>query len=98
MKAAYADIGGAPWQEIRVAHRFRPMYAEANMGHPSDFLQPWLWSRKGIGGRLLECLAEIAGITVDARALHHENVSEPAHWVYPRLRAPRPSMTEGAGR
>jgi hypothetical protein len=45
MKAARADVGGAPWQEIRVAHRFRPMYAPrqagaglANMGHPSDSL------------------------------------------------------------
>jgi hypothetical protein len=38
MKAAHADVGGAPWQEIRVAHRFRPMYALANMGHPSDSL------------------------------------------------------------
>ena len=26
MKAAHADVGGAPWQEIRVAHRFRPTY------------------------------------------------------------------------
>src|SRR5450631_991439 len=32
MKAAHADVGGAPWQEIRVAHLFRPMYAQANMG------------------------------------------------------------------
>jgi hypothetical protein len=23
MKAAHADVGGAAWQEIRVAHRFR---------------------------------------------------------------------------
>jgi hypothetical protein len=42
MKAAHAGVGGAPWQEIRVAHLFRPMYAEANMGHPSDFLRPLL--------------------------------------------------------
>jgi hypothetical protein len=27
MKAAHEDVGGAPWQEIRVAHRFRPTYA-----------------------------------------------------------------------
>ena len=26
---------GAPWQEIRVANRFRPTYAGANVGHPS---------------------------------------------------------------
>jgi hypothetical protein len=38
MKAAHADVGGAPWQEIRVAHRFRPMYALANMEHPSNSL------------------------------------------------------------
>jgi hypothetical protein len=37
-KAAYADVGGAAWQEIRVARRFRPTYADANVGHPSDFL------------------------------------------------------------
>ncbi len=24
MKAAHEDVGGAPWQEIRVARRFRP--------------------------------------------------------------------------
>src|ERR1700739_1235763 len=35
MNAAHADVGGAPRQEIRVAHRFRPMYAAANGGHPS---------------------------------------------------------------
>jgi hypothetical protein len=40
MKAAHADVGGALWQEIRVAHLFRPMYAQANMGHPSDSLRP----------------------------------------------------------
>jgi hypothetical protein len=39
MKAAPDDVGGAPRQEIRVAHLFRPMYARANMGHPSDSLQ-----------------------------------------------------------
>jgi hypothetical protein len=44
MKAAHADVGGAPWQEIRVARRFRPTYAEANVGHPSDFLCAWLAS------------------------------------------------------
>jgi hypothetical protein len=32
MKAAHADVGGAPWQEIRVAHRFRPTYTIANVG------------------------------------------------------------------
>jgi hypothetical protein len=39
MKAAHAGLGGATWQEIRVAHLFRPMYAprqagagKANMG------------------------------------------------------------------
>jgi hypothetical protein len=42
MKAAHADVGGASRQEIRVAHLFRPMYAVANMGHPSDFLRPLL--------------------------------------------------------
>jgi hypothetical protein len=26
MKAAHAEVCGAPWQEIRVAHRFRPTY------------------------------------------------------------------------
>jgi hypothetical protein len=31
MKAAHADVGGAPWQEIRVAQLFRPMYAWANI-------------------------------------------------------------------
>jgi hypothetical protein len=36
MEAAHADVGGAPWQEIRVAHLFRPMYAGTNMGHPSQ--------------------------------------------------------------
>ena len=36
MKAAHADVGGAPWQEIRVAHLFRPTYAQAKVGHPSD--------------------------------------------------------------
>jgi hypothetical protein len=25
------DVSGDPWQEIRVAHRFRPMYAGANI-------------------------------------------------------------------
>jgi hypothetical protein len=34
MKAADADVGGAPWQEIRVARRFRPTYAVANRGAP----------------------------------------------------------------
>ena len=38
MKAAHEEVGGAPWQEIRVAHLFRPTYAEANVGHPSDSL------------------------------------------------------------
>jgi hypothetical protein len=38
MKAAHADLGGAAWQEIRVAHRFRPTYAGVNVGHPSHFL------------------------------------------------------------
>jgi hypothetical protein len=38
MKAAHADVGGAPWLEIRVAHLFRPTYDNANEGHPSDFL------------------------------------------------------------
>jgi hypothetical protein len=27
MKAAYGGVGGASWQEIRVAHLFRPTYA-----------------------------------------------------------------------
>jgi hypothetical protein len=31
MKAAHDDVGGAPRQEIRVAHLFRPMYARANL-------------------------------------------------------------------
>jgi hypothetical protein len=42
MKAAHDDVVGAPRQEIRVAHRFRPTYALANVGHPSDFLRPLL--------------------------------------------------------
>jgi hypothetical protein len=37
VKAAHADVGGAPWQEIRVAHLFRPRYALANLGHPSCY-------------------------------------------------------------
>jgi hypothetical protein len=37
MKAALVDVGGAPWRKIRVARRFRPMYALANMGHPSHY-------------------------------------------------------------
>ena len=28
-----------PREEIRVAHLFRPTYALANVGHPSDFLR-----------------------------------------------------------
>src|ERR1700722_106539 len=56
------------------------------------------WLRKCIGCRLLESLAKLAGVAVDARALHHEDVSEPAHRVYPRLCAPGSSMTEGARR
>jgi hypothetical protein len=39
MKAAHMYVSGAPWQEIRAALRFRPMYAprhagtgDANMG------------------------------------------------------------------
>ena len=32
MKAAHADVGGAPWQEIRVARRFRPTYAPRHAG------------------------------------------------------------------
>jgi hypothetical protein len=44
MKAAHDDVGGAPRQEIRVAHLFRPMYAGANMGHPSDSLRARLIS------------------------------------------------------
>jgi hypothetical protein len=40
MKAAHADVGGAPWREIRVAHRFRPTYAMANVGHPSSSFWP----------------------------------------------------------
>jgi hypothetical protein len=39
VKAAHADVGGASWQEIRVAHLFRPTYAEANEGHPSNSLR-----------------------------------------------------------
>ena len=39
MKAAHADVGSAPWQEIRVAHRFRPTYAGANVGHPSSSIR-----------------------------------------------------------
>jgi hypothetical protein len=35
-KAAHADVGSAAWQEIRVALRFRPTYALANVGHPSS--------------------------------------------------------------
>ena len=35
MKAAHVGVGGAPWQEIRVARLFGPTYAEANVGHPS---------------------------------------------------------------
>jgi hypothetical protein len=35
MKAAHEDVGSAPRQEIRVAHRFQPTYAGANVGHPS---------------------------------------------------------------
>jgi len=42
MKAAHVGVGGAPWQEIRVARLFRPRYAPtasrgrlANLGHPS---------------------------------------------------------------
>jgi hypothetical protein len=34
MKAAHADVGGAPWQEIRVAHLFRPTYAGARGTRP----------------------------------------------------------------
>src|ERR1700693_787424 len=41
MKAAHADAGGAPWQEIRVARLFRPTYASANVGHPSRVLD-WI--------------------------------------------------------
>jgi hypothetical protein len=37
MKAAHADAGGTPWQEIRVAHRFQPMYAEGEHGVPVRF-------------------------------------------------------------
>jgi hypothetical protein len=37
MKAARKDVGGTPWQEIRVARLIRPMYAWANMGHPPNF-------------------------------------------------------------
>src|SRR5271156_6237068 len=66
------------------------------LGRPSE--GPVLWPRKCIGGRLLEDLAKVAGIAVDTRALHHEDVSKPADRVYPSLRAPCPSMTEGAGR
>jgi hypothetical protein len=40
MKAAHADVDGTAWQEIRVAYRFRPTYAEANVGHPSSSLLP----------------------------------------------------------
>ena len=54
------------------------------------------WLRKCIGGGLLEGLAKLAGIAVDARALHHEDVGEPADRVDPRLGAPCSSMTEGA--
>src|SRR6202162_959183 len=36
MKAAHADVGGAPWQEIRVARRFRPTHALAH-GAPVRF-------------------------------------------------------------
>ena len=42
-KGAHAAFSGAAWQEIRVARRFRPMYAGANMGHPSD--RGWLERR-----------------------------------------------------
>ena len=47
MKAAHVDLGGTPWQEIRVAHRFRPTYALANMGHPSDFLHDCILMASG---------------------------------------------------
>jgi hypothetical protein len=33
-KGAHADLSGVAWQEIRVAHLFRPTYADVNMGHP----------------------------------------------------------------
>ena len=32
MKAAHADVGDAAWQEIRVAHLFRPTYAPRHAG------------------------------------------------------------------
>jgi hypothetical protein len=38
MKAAYANMVGYLVQETRVARLFRPMYAEANMGHPSGLV------------------------------------------------------------
>src|ERR1700744_2880140 len=56
------------------------------------------WLRKCIGCRLLESLAKLAGVAVDARALHHEDVSQPPHRVYPSLGAPGSSMAEGPRR
>src|SRR6202044_1357079 len=56
------------------------------------------WLRKRIGCRLLESLAKLAGVAVDARALHHQDVSQPPHRVYPCLGAPGSSMTEGPWR
>jgi hypothetical protein len=50
-KAAHTDVGGAPWQEVRVAHRFRPTYAWANIRAPIRFLQPLL-RHKLLRGRL----------------------------------------------
>jgi hypothetical protein len=40
--------------------------------------------RKCIGRCLLERLAKLAAVAVNARALNHENVGNPAHRVDPR--------------
>jgi len=53
-----------------------------------------LW--KCVGSGLLERLAKLAGVAVHAGVLHHEDVSQPADRINPRLGAPGSSMTEGA--
>jgi hypothetical protein len=94
MKAAHADIGAAPLQEIRVAHRFRPTYALANVGHPSDFLQngrstkmpyPLRWFAKDRATVLLVVLAAAAGgaaahASVTAAVADHDGSAGVAAW------------------
>jgi len=47
---------------------------------------------------LLESLTKLTGIAVRAWALNHEDVRQPAHWINPRLGAPRAPMPESTWR